>query len=146
VRSRLAASRQGLPRRDAQQPRPQRGRIAKRPDSLPGTDHGVDHDLLGIGVAAQDVEGDALNQAPVLFEQPLDRLRVPGSQVLDQPLVQLTPAVVLPIPTPMVTNSGRATLPPGRAITQGSTAQYPQEHGTVDAAHERSRRAEPICG
>jgi hypothetical protein len=78
-------------RGDAQQPGPQSGRLAKCPDPLPRGDHGVDHDLLGIVVAAQDVEGDALKQASVLVEQPLDRFRMPRAQVVDQLLVQLTP-------------------------------------------------------
>jgi len=78
---------------------------------LPGADHGVDHDLLGIGVAAQDVEGDALNQAPVLIEQQLDRVRVPRSQVIDQPLVQITPSCAVTDKTLARTESGRVASP-----------------------------------
>ena len=80
--------------RDAQQPGSQSCRVAEGSDALPGGHHGVDHDLLGIGVAAQDVEGDALKQASVLVEQALERLRMPRAQVADQLLVQLTPTAI----------------------------------------------------
>jgi len=89
-----APSSEGVTGGDAQQPGPQRSRIAERPDTLPGGHHGVEHDLLGIGVAVQDVEGDALKQASVFVEQALERLRMPCAQVVDQLLVQLTPAAI----------------------------------------------------
>jgi hypothetical protein len=40
------------------------------------------------------VEGDALKQASVFVEQALERLRMPCAQIVDQLLVQLTPAAI----------------------------------------------------
>jgi len=46
------------------------------------------------------VKRDGLKQASVLVEQPLDRLRMPRAQVVDQLFVQLTPDACLRIQMP----------------------------------------------
>jgi hypothetical protein len=74
---------------------------------MPGGHHGVDHDLLGIGVVTEDVVGDGLEQAPVLVEQTLDGVGTSGSQVVDQPLAQLTPAARSPIKRAPPPGTGR---------------------------------------
>lgn len=86
-----AASGQGVTGSDAEQPGPQRTIVAQVGSSSPGGDQGVHHDLLRVGVVADDQEGDPGQLTAVGVEQLTDDVGSLSAQVGREPGSQCSP-------------------------------------------------------
>ena len=77
--------------------------------------------------------GNGLEQAPILAEQTLDGVGTSGSQVVDQPLAQLTPAARSPMERPLSPETGRSqddVTPTGVA---GCRMRFPRDSRILGA-------------
>src|SRR5215831_690440 len=68
---------------DAIEPRAEGGPALERIDFPVEGEESILHDLLGIGVASRDADGDSIEPRSILRDETLQRGRIPGAQAVD---------------------------------------------------------------